>query len=104
MSRFGKRVRHKVGGALIVGAAAKQYQLVASEQLEDLLYLMTCSYAQPGLVTDCRQPRRRRLYRRSTGYVPVGLRFTILDKLLVLDKIKYRKGEEFVLGKDTLAV
>lgn len=45
MSRFGKRVGHKVGGALIVGTAAKQCQLLSSEQLEDLLHLMTCSYA-----------------------------------------------------------
>jgi 3'-5' exoribonuclease len=45
MSRFGKRVGHKIGGALIVGTAAKQCQLLSSEQLEDLLHLMTCSYA-----------------------------------------------------------
>lgn len=45
MSRFGKRVGHKVGGALIVGTAAKQCQLLKSEQLEDLLHIMTCSYA-----------------------------------------------------------
>lgn len=45
MSRFGKRVGHKIGGALIVGTAAKQCKIVTSDQLEDLLHLMTCSYA-----------------------------------------------------------
>lgn len=45
MSRFGKRVGHKVGGALIVGTAAKQCRLLPSEQLEDILHLITCSYA-----------------------------------------------------------
>jgi putative nucleotidyltransferase with HDIG domain len=45
MSRFGKRVGHKVGGALIVGMAAKQCQLLSSEKLEDLLHMMTSSYA-----------------------------------------------------------
>lgn len=45
MSRFGKRVGHKVGGALIVGYAARQCRLLADTQLEDILHLMTCSYA-----------------------------------------------------------
>lgn len=40
--------------------------------------------------------------RNHRTVVGEGLRFTILDKLLVLDKVAYRKGEEFVLGKDTL--
>ena len=45
MSRFGKRVGHKIGGALIVGTAAKQCRLLSSGQLEDLLHLISCSYA-----------------------------------------------------------
>ncbi len=44
MSRFGKRVGHKVGGALIVGIAAKHCRLLKREQLEDLLHIITSSY------------------------------------------------------------
>lgn len=45
MTRFGKQVGHKVGGALLISAAAKQCQLLTHEQEEDILHMLTCSFA-----------------------------------------------------------
>ena len=45
MSHLGKRVGHKLGGAMILSAAAKRCLLISSEQLEDLQHILTCSFA-----------------------------------------------------------
>lgn len=45
MTRFGKQVGHKVGGALLISAAAKQCQLLTREQEEDILHMLTSSFA-----------------------------------------------------------
>lgn len=45
MSRFGKRVGHKVGGALLVSAAAKRCNILQPEQVEDVLHMLTSSFA-----------------------------------------------------------
>ena len=42
--------------------------------------------------------------RNNRTVVGEGLRFTILDKLLVLDKVAFRKGEEFFIKSSALAV
>lgn len=45
MTRFGRKVGHKLGGALLVSAAQKHCHLIRPEQLEDVLHMLTCSFA-----------------------------------------------------------